>query len=424
MKNAKLLVFCMAIAAASSQASEELDRVCLEEARQSFARIRFREDDVVTSSVRGIQISDYSGNVAFAKSALQGMDLKQPKYQECRDALCLLTQASGSEEIALRTLSIYHFDGYIVKFKNKHAGRSRKDFIWEKNTIRSLQEGLDLLPARHRPDSAVLKFFYSTPGTTNYFNQGTRVIDLTPQADTGVVLHEIGHAMSMNNFFSDVFNLRIITGDNKRTSYRNAYALDKRAKHSWGFNRSKEEDYANAFAYYVMAGEEMKQTAPNRHQFLKERVFQNQELPEVHWQEFQKLMTQEIKATLLMGCFEDVRFLGNRTMADAQRRWQSLGHLSCFDKNLSLLKQRLESRLAKRMYCFKQGDEGLAQWIQRSMANELGVLFHGNDRLVNKSRPERFRELLDRIENSAKFNEYTPDFRHQLAELLSGLTFI
>jgi len=253
--------------------------------------------------------------IGFAKQMLGARPPQSwpAKAAGCKTILCALSALFGSEESALRALSIAKRTGYIVSLSQENFQEGLAETTFTAEEIRSIDDVLHAVPSNFFHLES-LKYFYrfprgyyrvghegamatatlSTPrwngskmvldpGNIEFFDSAftsgpanaryTVAHELAHQVDHTVYLrtHEYGHRKSK---FSWISNWRYGTDPSDFLSYDESSAFSR----EYG-KANPLEDWATAvgdFAYFPNA---TKAAAPKKYAFVKHVLFQDREVP-------------------------------------------------------------------------------------------------------------------------------------------------
>ena len=294
-----------------------------------------------TGVVGGLTLSGTQDELKFAKEMVGSKPMDSwRKASGCKTVICALTKLYDSEESAKRSLNIAKRNGYIVsaskvfEIKDKPMGQ-----LFSKDELRTIDIAYKKLPPHFRKLKTLdtlkrLPDGYSKPESPNaaaYARPGYKdgvyslegEIVFISSAFNGdkswaamVAVHELAHhldfAKSSKNFrgFSENPEFLKLSG----WKLEKKYEMQKGKKvlvETWKRPETKDfvrdyagtepaEDFAEAVAYYVYEPDKLRDTDPEKYDFVKNRVFNGQEFDK-------DIDLKKTKEELLARCLQDTK---------------------------------------------------------------------------------------------------------------------
>jgi hypothetical protein len=225
------------------------------------------------------------------------------RAMSCRDYFCALVAAYNSEEIALRSASIFARFGYYLTV-NKDYSIDKTELKWNELSVRTIEKALEMLPSSFykMPRLQLIIPFSSQQQTAvnealglknanaagGYFGSWSvskikLAIEGSESYLKSIVIHELAHAFSFSYLETELKNSNSVLAQFIAMNWEHSFEDKTAVKKNEGrfvsdyAKTNPSEDFAESIAHFVLNGERLKKLNPMRYELIRTRIFKGRE---------------------------------------------------------------------------------------------------------------------------------------------------
>lgn len=280
--------------------NSKLDSIILEAAKREFD-YEFPTESIISENIEGLVLSGTPEILKITNEIVKGKPLSVPWKSiasECITALCALSRAFDSEELALRALTLGKKYGFIVSLqyfqdtrKPQRVGASNPLPQWSLDDVRILSYLFAVLPSEFRhmtaPNGTRPIFLYRGEGSYGasaaiVHNSGLVITDnwsVNPESRVGRWIHELAHLYNHHikhkrrMEITDTSRFLMLHWICTNTDHTDcSMNPDKKLVTTYA-ETSPSEDFAELLAYYVTDPNSLLLADPEGYSFAKDVVF-------------------------------------------------------------------------------------------------------------------------------------------------------